>query len=124
MTDPRRAWSKRVSPGWAVPFIMSVLLAGQATAQERRPREPADTVPTLGLDQGLIRVESGPLVLELVRASQTAASLRPEGGDDFDFTPSDWLERRGANGYFHLGDLTLRLRRPGPDAPRGRSPAS
>jgi hypothetical protein len=27
-----------------------------------------------------------------------------------DFVPADWLERRAANRYFHLGDLTLRLR--------------
>jgi hypothetical protein len=30
----------------------------------------------------------------LVRASQTAAALKPNGAGDFDFTPSDRLERR------------------------------
>ena len=69
-----------------------------------------DTISTLGLDQGLQALDAGPIHLELVRASQTVAALHPEGHDGFDFTPSDWLERRAANSYFHLGDLTLRLR--------------
>lgn len=81
----------------------------------------ADAVPTLGLDQGVQDLEAGPLRLELVRASQTVAALQPVAtirSDDtsgFDFTPSDWLDRRAANEYFHLGDLTLRLRRDGSD---------
>lgn len=72
-----------------------------------------DPIPTLGLDRGVQALDAGPMRLELVRASQTAAALRPEGHGGFDFTPSDWLERRAADGYFHLGDLTLRLRRDG-----------
>ena len=91
-----------------------------ASAQERR--RPADTIPTLGLDQGLESLNAGPIRLELVRASQTVAALRPlaapqtvaapqtETQSGFDFTPADWLERRAADGYFHLGDLTLLLR--------------
>ena len=91
-----------------------------ASAQERR--RPADTIPTLGLDQGLASLNAGPIRLELVRASQTVAALRPlaapqtvaapqtETQSGFDFTPADCLERRAADGYFHLGDLTLRLR--------------
>ncbi len=81
----------------------------------------ADAVPTLGLDQGVRDLEAGPLRLELVRASQTVAALRPAAtirADDasgFDFTPSDWLDRRAAAEYFHLGDLTLRVRRDGSD---------
>ncbi len=81
----------------------------------------ADTVPTLGLDQGVQDLEAGPLRLELVRASQTvaalrsAATIRADDASGFDFTPSDWLDRRAADEYFHLGDLTLRLRRDGSD---------
>ena len=48
--------------------------------------------------------------MKLVKASQTIAALQPKGAGDFDFTPADQLERRAANGYFQLGDLTLRLR--------------
>jgi hypothetical protein len=110
MTYPRRAWSKSTSLSWAVPIGLAVLVAGPASAQGRRGGEPADSVPTLGLDQGLVRLEAGTVGVALVQASQTVASLKPAASDSFDFTPSHWLERRSANGYFHLGDLTLRLR--------------
>lgn len=66
--------------------------------------------PTLGLDQGRLQLETPNFNVELLRSSQTVAALEPNGGDGFDFTPSDWLERRNGNGFFHLGDLTLKLR--------------
>ena len=76
----------------------------------------ADAVPTLGLDRGVQDLDAGPLRLGLVRASQTVAALQPvatmrsDDASGFDFTPSDWLDRRAADEYVHLGDLTLRLR--------------
>ena len=91
-----------------------------ACAQERGARDP---IPTLGLDQGVHELQAGPLRLALVRASQTVAALQPEGHGGFDFTPSDWLERREGDEYFHLGDLTLRLRREASDAWRHYSTA-
>jgi hypothetical protein len=51
--------------------------------------------------------------LSLTDSSQTVAALQPNGADGFDFTPADWLERRKADGFHHLGDLTLRLRQGG-----------
>ena len=88
------------------------VLPGDAAAQGQS-RQRGDTVPRLGLDQGVMELSSPQLSLGLVRASQTVASLRPRDVAGFDFTPSDWLERRAANGYYHLGDLTLRLRSAG-----------
>ena len=79
-----------------------------ASAQERG--SVADTIPTLGLNRGVQSLDVGQMRLELVRASQTVAALQPEDQGGFDFTPNDWLERRAGDGYFHLGDLTLRLR--------------
>jgi hypothetical protein len=76
----------------------------------QRVRAERDTTPTLGLEQGRIRFETPDLAVELVRASQTVAALRPAGESAFDFTPGDWLERRAADGFYHLGDLNLRLR--------------
>src|SRR6185436_19771156 len=38
------------------------------------------------------------------------AALEPRVASGFDFTPADRIERRAANGYHHLGDLTLRVR--------------
>src|SRR6185436_18956275 len=48
--------------------------------------------------------------VKLVKASQTLAALQPKGADGFDFTPADQLERRAGDGFYQLGDLTLRLR--------------
>ena len=48
--------------------------------------------------------------LRLVKASQTVAALEPKSASGFDFTPSDRLSQRSANGYHHLGDLVLRAR--------------
>ena len=104
---------RRTPPGplAALPHILVGLVAVAAgPAGGQPPVSSGDTIPVLGLEQGVVRFETPHLRLELVRASQTAAALRPHGTDGFDFTPSDWLERRAANGYFHLGDLTLRLR--------------
>ena len=81
-------------------------------------------------------MDAGPMRLDLVRASQTVAALRPEGwqqsdgisrsddASEFDFTPADWLERRASDGYFHLGDLTLSLRWDGSDGWRHYSTAT
>ena len=89
-----------------------LLVAAPAAAQQQR-RDSANAVPTLGLEQGRVRLETPAFQLELVKASQTVAALRPKA-DTFDFTPGDWLEKRQGNGFHHLGDLNLRLRT-GPD---------
>src|SRR5580693_772754 len=68
--------------------------------------------PTPGpmINQGIEDYDTPDFTLSLVRSSQTIAVLKPKGGDGFDFTPGDLLTERSQNGYFHLGDLTLRLR--------------
>jgi len=65
------------------------------------------------LEQGVANYETPDFTLSLVRSSQTVAALKPKGADGFDFTPGDLLVARSQNGYFHLGDLTLRLRTQG-----------
>jgi hypothetical protein len=62
------------------------------------------------LDQGIENYDTPDFTLQLVRSSQTIAGLKPKGADGFDFTPADLLIARSQNGYFHLGDITLRLR--------------
>ncbi len=99
-----------------IALATSALASWPAVAGAQAPsRPPTDTVPTLGLEQGTLTLSTPDFDLELVRASQTVAALRPKGAGGFDFTPSDRLERRAANGYFHLGDLNLRLRAEGSD---------
>ena len=62
------------------------------------------------LDQGTVDLDTPDFTLTLVRSSQTVAALKPKGADGFDFTPGDLLNDRSSDGYFHLGDLELRLR--------------
>jgi hypothetical protein len=88
-----------------------LLVAGMAAAgQGQRGGRGADIVPTLGLEQGVSQLDAPRFELDLVTASQTVAALRPKGAGGFDFTPGDWLERRNGDGFYHLGDLNLRLR--------------
>src|SRR5215471_7890726 len=65
------------------------------------------------LDQGIHDYDTPDFTLTLVKSSQTVAALKPKGADGFDFTPGDLLTARSQNGFFHLGDLTLRLRAEG-----------
>ena len=89
-------------------LAMTVSLFGIAQVQAQDDKE--EITPTLGLNQGFLQYETPNFNLELVQASQTVSALRPKGTGDFDFTPHDRLDRRNGDGFFHLGDLTLRLR--------------
>jgi hypothetical protein len=103
-----RAW-----PAYVLLIHAFALAPAGAQAQENgRPQRPPPPA-TLGLEQGLQSFSTPDFNLELVRASQTVAALAPRGVDDFDFTPTDWLEKRASDGFFQLGDLTLRLRTSG-----------
>ncbi len=64
------------------------------------------------LAQGRETYTVGGFTLTLLRATQTAAALSPKG-IDFDFLPGDRLLARASEGYYHLGDITLRLRTAG-----------
>ena len=63
------------------------------------------------LAQGVQDFQMPDLTLSLVRSSQTVAGLKPKGANGFDFAPGDLLIERSNDGYYHLGDVTLRLRR-------------
>jgi hypothetical protein len=75
--------------------------------QNRPPAPP----PTLGLEQGYMELDTPDFTLKLVKASQTVAALQPKGANGFDFTPGDRLTNRASDGFYHLGDLTLRIRK-------------
>ncbi len=96
-------------PGYGVPSHPFISVIRQS--QEGRERNPKKDEPeTLGLEQGYLEFDTPDFKLKLVRASQTIAALEPKGAGGFDFTPSDRLKSRAGNGYYHLGDLTLRVR--------------
>ena len=106
---------------------LMLLIPIQASGQENprgRGQTEGDTIPTLGLDQGISSFETPFFQLDLVTASQTVAALKPKGSEGFDFTPADWLERRDRDGFFHLGDLTMRLRWAGSEGWRDYSTAA
>ncbi len=62
------------------------------------------------LSEGIVSLDTPQFTLKLVRSSQTVAALLPKDANGFDFTPGDLLTERSHNGYYHLGDLDLRLR--------------
>jgi hypothetical protein len=90
--------------------LLLVLLVPAAgpTGQGRGQKPPA--IPGPMLDQGLMTVDTPEFTLDLVRSSQTVAALKPKGSAGFDFTPGDLLVERSQNGYYHLGDLDVRVR--------------
>jgi len=105
------------------------LAAGVALAIVARPAaaqgNPAGREARLGpmLDEGLTIYQTPELNLRLVRSSGTIAGLEPKGDKGFDFTPSELLGARSIDGYYHLGDLDLRLREAGSEEWRGFSTA-
>lgn len=79
--------------------LLATMCVQPLRAAQREPAPP----PT-------ITVETPHFTLKLVEPSQTVAALLPRGADGFDFTPGDRLAQRWHDGYYHLGDLDLRLR--------------
>ena len=105
--------SRRIRFARAIVLLCFVLgfcsgLHRDAAAQGRRAQAPATPGPML--DQGIMNLDTPDFNLSLVRSSQTIAALKPKGAGGFDFTPGDLLVARSQNGYYHLGDLDLRLR--------------
>jgi hypothetical protein len=87
--------------------MLMVLALTSASAQQAAKKAP---VPGPMLEAGIEDFDTPEFTLSLVKTSQTVAALKPKGADGFDFTPGDLQVARSQNGYFHLGDLTLRLR--------------
>jgi hypothetical protein len=76
----------------------------------QQPEQKAAPVPGAMLRQGTVDFDTPEFTLKLVRSSQTVAALVSKGSENFDFTPGDLLVERSQDGYYHLGDLDLRLR--------------
>jgi hypothetical protein len=87
---------------------LGMSLHNGAAAQGRSRRQTATPGPMLA--QGIVDFSTPNFDLSLVRSSQTVAALKPKGANGFDFTPGDLLVQRSENGYYHLGDIDLRLR--------------
>src|SRR5215472_12413106 len=100
---------------FAIALVLSALVTLPAIARAQQPAATPAPTPGPMLDQGFIHLETPEFTLDLVRSSQTVAALKPKipkinDAGDFDFTPGDLLKERSQDGYYHLGDLDLRLR--------------
>jgi len=95
-----------------VSILLFLLTASvvRISAQEDKPKAPPTPGPMLA--QGFTAFDTPELTLKLVRSSQTAAALIAKGdsAENFDFTPGDILTQRSKDGYYHLGDIDLRVR--------------
>ncbi len=69
-----------------------------------------DRTPVLGIEKGICEFETNEFRLGILNSMQTAAFLKTNDADSFDFTPGDRLEDRSANRFYHLGDLNIGLR--------------
>jgi hypothetical protein len=97
----------RLSTG-LMAFYLVGSIAVLAQTQQAQQKKPATPGPML--EQGYIDLETSEFSLRLVKSSQTVASLKPKSDGNFDFTPGDLLVERSRDGYYHLGDIDLRLR--------------
>jgi hypothetical protein len=102
--------ARRVIFPLAVSIVSAVSAIGVA---QRTPDKKAVATPGPMLNAGIVDYDTPDFTLSLVRSSQTVAALKPKGAEGFDFTPGDLLNQRSQNGYFHLGDITFRLRAAG-----------
>jgi hypothetical protein len=76
---------------------------------------PVRAQDSLGLGNGYTIFDIGTLKGQIVKDSQTLASLNSTG-NEFDFLPSDRLDQLAFNGAHHLGDITLRYRKSSAEA--------
>ncbi len=100
----------RLPRGVLFALIVSIVCCVTTIAGAQQPEPKKTPTPGPMLDQGTVNYDTPDFTLSLVRSSQTVAALKPKGAGGFDFTPGDLLTERSQNGYFHLGDITLRLR--------------
>ncbi len=91
-------------------MVASIVCATSTIAVSQPAADKPIPIPGPMLEQGMVNYDTPEFTLRLVRSSQTVAALKPKGADGFDFTPGDLLAVRSKDGYFHLGDITLRLR--------------
>ena len=72
---------------------------------------------TLGLADGFTTFSTPGFSVSIVKDSQTAYSLRPNGENStFDFIPYDVMSKRDNDQQYHLGDVTFRVRTVGSSA--------
>ena len=97
----------------ALPTSLSIPALAQ---QDEHPvwKRVATETPTLGIDQGNKNFPLKELNLQILNSSQTASSIKLLNGDsNFDYTVTELLNKRDRNGFFHIGDINLKIREVG-----------
>ncbi|MGV8094601.1 MAG: DUF5695 domain-containing protein [Mangrovibacterium sp.] len=93
-------------------FCLFLCLLAVFKAYSQYPeRQGNPETPVLGDD--FLDYATPTIKLQLVRSSQTVSELKTVNADNFDFTPHGRLSVRNTNGFYHLGDINLRLRQAG-----------
>jgi hypothetical protein len=85
------------------------LLHTAAGAQETAAKAPKPVFPPIATTPYTV----GGFLLALRSDTQTLARLSPAAEPGFDFVPGGREAERQGDGYVHIGDINLRLRRPG-----------
>lgn len=91
-------------------LIICVSLAAGFALGQKAKKTPEPPPAALGLEHGLAEFDTPDFTIKLVRDSQTLSALEPKGANGFDFAPADRLEKRAADGFYHLGDLVFSVR--------------
>jgi len=94
----------------ALTLVMTGLAGSGRSARAQEQRKKVPPTPGPMLEEGFLELQTPAFELRLVKSSQTVAALIPKSDSKFDFTPGDLLKARSQDGYYHLGDLDLRLR--------------
>ncbi|HWR36811.1 MAG TPA: DUF5695 domain-containing protein [Clostridia bacterium] len=91
-------------------FLSAIIGLQTLVVAQDKPEAPPTPGPMLS--QGIVDLDTPDFALKLVRSSQTLAALKPKAdAAGFDFAPGDILIERSKDGYYHLGDLDLRVRK-------------
>jgi len=108
----KMSYIRRTARSRFLELVVAVVLFGSVTLWTVLAHQQQKAAPTPGpmLEPGYLDLDTPAFSLRLVRSSQTVAALKPKGAGDFDFTPADLLVARSRDGYYHLGDIDLRLR--------------
>src|SRR5437667_8920736 len=99
--------AKAILPCLLAPYLIPAWCE-KSGARERAHKEPPTPGPMLA--QGRITLDTPASSRDLLRSSQTVAWLKAKVVPEFDFTPGVLLVERSKDGYYHLGDLKLRVR--------------
>lgn len=90
----------------AVLWLFAAMPCLAQSAWENLAKYPS----AMDLDLGELSLKSRQFNIGILKSSQTLSSLKLIGDNSFDYSPAKYLKIRSANGFYHLGDLNIRLR--------------